>query len=253
MGETLTRLIGRILWPLIKGSSKITFDRENGRVSKVYQPGILVRVLHFLAIQKWTFLYEREIGLRIAGYRREVVKYVLQCGLGEKCRVASFLSVEPQGGKLALVTELIEGRQPRNQSEVSGLLEELTALFVRAGLPTWSICPHNPRAYTNIIIGTDQIPVIVDLESLLLGIFVPLEELRDNVKAGNFPPHDDTCFPKLWRFYREVKDSLTDGGRRFRFCIEECERLTREQKSGEIRVWSRVLNFFVAVLGARKE
>lgn len=236
MREMLTRSIGWLIWPLIKCSSVVTFDRERGKVSKVYYPRIFIRILHFLAFQKWTFLYETELGLKIAGFRREIAKYVLMCGMGRRCRIASFLGVESQGGKLAFITELIKGREPRNQAEVSELLQELTALFVRAGLPTWSICTHNPRAYTNIVIGFDGTLVVVDLESLLINICIPLEELWNNIKAGNFPPFDDICFPKLWQFYHEVRDSLEDGGERLRYCIKECEGLTKKQKKSRASV-----------------
>lgn len=253
MREVLTRPIGWLVWPLIKCSSVVTFDRERGRASKVYHPRIFIRILHFLAFQKWTFLYESEIGLQIAGYRREIAKYVLLCGMGGRCKIAPFIGIESQGGRLAFVTELIKGRQPKNQAEVLGLLKELTALFVRAGLPTWSTGTLNLQAYTNIIIGHDGIPVIIDGESLLLSIFVPFGELWSNIKAGNFPPFDEICFPKLWRFHYEVRDSLGDGGERFKSCVEECERLVKIQKSREIRLWSRLLNLIMIISGVRKE
>lgn len=252
MGGRLTQLIGRIVWPLIKNSSKVTFDKKSGKVSKVYQPRIFVKILSFLTFQKWIFLYETEIGLQIAGYRREIVNYVLRYHMEGRCRVASFLGIKSQENKPALITELIEGREP-NPDEVSRLLRELTTLFPKVGLPTWSICSYNPRAYTNIMIGSDQMPVIVDLESLLPSIFVPLEEWRDNIKVGNFPAHDDMCFSKLWQFYRQVQNSLDDNGRRLKFCIQECERLTKEQKNHELRLLSRILNILLTILRAGKE
>lgn len=240
-------VIGRMLWLLVKGSSTVTLDWEKGEAVKVYHPRLFVRLLHFLAFQKWTFLYETEIGLQLAGCRRKIAAYVLQCGGMEgRCQIAEFLCIERQGDKLAFVTRLIEGREPC-RTEVLALLGELETLFLEAGVPTWSVSPHNPRAQTNFIVDGDRIPVIVDLESIMLNVCVPLEEIRANILARNFPPFDEIHFFKLWRFFWQNRNKLPDKGEEFQQCIERCEKLTGQVKSWQPRIWSRLLCFLLKV------
>lgn len=253
MKETVTRFLGWLLWGLIGGSSVvINPDQGSGRVIKIQQPRIFIRMLNFLAFQKWTTLYEREIGLQIAKCRREIAHFVLLCG-GARCRVAPCLGIERWNGQLALVTQLVEGRQP-DREEIISVAREVTALFLRAGLSVWSVCTFHPRFHTNFVIGEEGVPWIVDLESHVLGIFVPFEELWGSLLIGNFPPFDDIHFPKLWEFYHEESGSLPMVDReRFKTLIEECEQLTRRQKSEELRIWSRLLSVLLCAARFEKE
>lgn len=252
MKEAVTQFLGQLLWGLIEGSSVIILDRERGRVGKIQRSRIFIRILNFLAFQRWSTLYEREVGLRIAICRREIAHWVLLCG-SVRCRVAPCLGIESWNGRLALVTRLIEGRQP-NREEIVATSREVTILFLHAGLSVWPVCTFHPRFHTNFVIDEEDVPWIVDLESHVPGIFVPFEELWDNLLIGNFPPFDDIHFPKLWIFYREESGSLPRVDReRFKTLIEECEQLTRRKKSGELRVWSRILSVLFRAARLKKE
>lgn len=252
MKEALTQILGRLLWGLIEGCSLVTFDWKRGRVSKTQHPRIFIRLLNILAFQRWTTFYETKIGLEIAKYRREIVHWVLLCN-DINCKVAPCLGIEEQSGQLALVTKLIEGRQPEREETIP-VSEELTVLFLRAGISTWPICRFHPRFETNFIIDSEGTPWIIDLESHVLTIFVPFKELWDNLLVGNFPPFDDIHFPKLRRFFRKESSGLPVGDKeRFRVCIQKCEELTRKQKSAELRIWSRLVGFLSCILRVGKE
>lgn len=238
-----TELIGFFVWPLVEGSNTVALDRERGCAGKVCRPRLFVRILHLLAFLMWRLPYEEAIGLRRAGYLREIASFVLLHFTGRRDAVASFVGIEWQNGKPVFVTEFIEGRQPAPK-EVATYQDKVTDYFTRAGLPTWEICTSNPRGYTNFILREgDGAPVIIDLESLILNVFVSLEEWSDAIRAGNVPPFDDICFPKLWVFFHEVKGGLDENGaRRFEICIRRCQQLTREMRRNEPRIWARLLS-----------
>lgn len=252
MKKALMRILRYLLWSLIQGSSRLVFDQEQERVKKVVQPRTFVRLLHLLAFQRWTTLYETEIGLQIASYRRELLRWVLRCAQAD-CRIAPCLGTETQDGKLALVTHWIKGRHPRRE-EIAAISQQITTLFLGAGLPTWSVCLHHPRVETNFMIDPEGQLWIIDYESHVLGIFASFKEVWENLLLGNFPPFDEIHFPILWRFYRHKGWRLPEEERgRFRACIEQCQALVREQKSQEIRIWSRFLVILFFPLRLRRE
>lgn len=201
MGQKSRDLLARLVWPLVVGSSLVV--RLGQEAHKTYQPRILVRFLHLLALGSTTHLYQTELGLNLAFWRRLVLSAVLRAGsFDEICRVAQPLRVKKNLSGAILVTEWVEGNQP-NPEAIWDLAERLVSSIFAAGLPTWSVSPVNPRFATNFVLDGDGILYIVDYESLLLSPLVS----------------DWVNFDRLWLWYRQIAGE--DEG--IKNLIEKCQ------------------------------
>jgi hypothetical protein len=99
--------------------------------------------------------------------------------------------------QIGFVTELVHGTAPRDNKQARGFLKALTSHFLEAGLPTWQVTPHNPRAVGNLIEEEDGTYRIIDLESNLVAPLMPLSGVVGAIRQGNFPAFDDIDLDRL--------------------------------------------------------
>ena len=189
--------------PVIEGvtvagsiASKVYLDWKAGTATKEYSPPLPVRALYRLAFQA-PFPYQcRKDALEAAVAKRKIAGLLTKHRFGYDMVAAAYGIHEGENG-YRFVTELIEGDEPRSNSEVEDLLKRMYAFFQETGMPTWQIAPGNPHAYSNFIRRPNGEMKLIDLESALVSTSYPWKELRAALRDGNFPTFDDVDFVQL--------------------------------------------------------
>jgi undecaprenyl-diphosphatase len=159
-------------------------------VAKVYEPGLLPRVLYFAAYQAPFPYINNRAALEAAVARRNLAGLLSEYWYGERV-VARALGVEDIDGRPALAGEFIDGRPAASKDAAKAFLRGLRANFEASGLPTWQIDPRQPRAADNVLEVAPGRYRVVDLESgLVAPIASPKVWLRA-IRRGLVPLFDD--------------------------------------------------------------
>jgi undecaprenyl-diphosphatase len=218
---------------------------QGDRVAKVYDPGLLPRVLYWLAFQA-PFPYERNrAALEAATHRRNLAAALTTYWYGS-ARVARILAIEPFRGRLAVVSERVAGGPPADPADAKRFLAGLRDRFEEAGLPTWQIDPRQPRAVDNVLRTPDGTYMIVDLESGLVSPLASRSTWRRALRRALVPIFDDV-YADVTRAYvarEEAAMTAAMGGawvKELRGTIDAGEAAAAAWRAGEPRVWHRLL------------
>jgi hypothetical protein len=224
-------------------TSVVLFQGE--RVSKLYSPGLLPRVLYWLAFQA-PFPYERnQAALNTAMHRRNLASLLTEYWYGSS-RVARILAIEPSHGRLAVVSEFVDASGSVDRGSARQFLADLRDRFEEAGLPTWQIDPRQPRAIDNVLQTADGTYKVVDLESGLVSPLASFKTWRRAVQRALVPIFDDV-YADATRAYvaREETDMAaamgSDWMTALRGTIDAGEAAAAEWHASEPRVWRRLL------------
>ena len=245
--------------PVIEGvtvtgsiASKVYLDWRAGTATKVYSPPLPVRALYRLAFQA-PFPYQvRRDALEAAVAKRKIAGLLTRHRFGYDMVAAAYGIYEGENG-YRFETELIEGAEPRSNSEVEGLLNEMYAFFQETGMPTWQIAPGNPHAYSNFIRRPNGELKLIDLESALVSTSYPWKELRAALRDGNFPTFDDVNFVQLHSYVDTNALELTKtlgvkGLEELNEAIESAKSSSRSWKESEPRIWGRMAAWTYRIL-----
>ncbi len=229
-------------------TSLVVFDRAAGTVTKVYVPGFVPRAIYWLAFQA-PFAYDgNPEALRAATHRRNLARLLTRAWYGED-RVAAALGVAPVAaadGRLGLVSELVDGGEPRDRASARAFLRDLRDRFDEVGLPTWQIDPRQPRAIDNVLEASDGTYRIVDLES---GLVAPLASRRAwrRALARDLVPFYDEVYFDVTRAYVDREAAMlaaalgADGLAALRAELDAAEAATAAWHATEPRLWGRLL------------
>jgi hypothetical protein len=224
-------------------TSTILFN--DGTVSKIYAPGLLPRLIYWLAFQA-PFPYVRnEPALRAAVLRRNLAGMLTEYWYGEN-RVARAIGIDRINGRYAITSEFVAGATPTDREAAHAFLDDLARHFDAVGLPTWQIDPRQPRSMDNIIETPDGVHHIIDLES---GLVSPLASPRAWWRAfqrGLVPIYDDVYFD-LTRGWLEHEQDAIRAAMGEDWLIELRELLDRAEAealawhASEPRLWGRLV------------
>jgi hypothetical protein len=232
-------------------TSTILFEGE--RVAKIYRPGLLPRALYWLSFQA-PFAYEvNEVALLAALSRRNLAGRLTEYWFGRNL-VGEALAVERRGDRLALVSALIDGREPTNRAAAHAFLVELSNRFDEVGLPTWQIDPRQPRSLGNILEQADGSYIVVDLESGLVSPVASPRAWWRALRRALVPFYDDVYFDLTRQYIGREEAAMRArlGDRWFDELIElidQAEAETWSWHQSEPRVWSRLARLVQAELG----
>ena len=165
-------------------------------VAKVYAPGLLPRALYWIAFQA-PFPYIANVhALWAAAYRRNLAGMLTEYWYGQRS-TAGVLGVDRIEGRLALVSEFVDGREAKDPQAAKAFLTDLRGRFEEAGFPTWQIDPRQPRAVDNVLQVADGSFRIVDLESGLVSPLASLKTWNRAIQRQMVPFFDDIFFDVL--------------------------------------------------------
>jgi membrane-associated phospholipid phosphatase len=225
-------------------ASTVYLDPQAGTATKEYNPPLPVRALYRAAFQA-SFPYQgNRDALEAAAAKRKIAADLTSHWFGQDM-VAQVYDIRNGGGSYQFVTEYVPGTTPVSNAEIAGALSELYTRFQEAGLPTWQIAPGNPHAYSNFLRTAQGDLKLIDLESALVSVSYPWQELPGYLRDGSFPVFDDVDFPKLRRYVNVNEHALTvtlgrAGVADLEHAIEVAERYTQSWKDSEPRIWGRL-------------
>lgn len=226
-------------------ASRVLLDKVHGTATKEYRPPLVVKILYWLAFQA-PFPYVRnEPSLKAARARRTIASLLTTFWFGTDY-VAPTLDVRCDDKGCLFVTQLIEGKVPKDKKKARAFLRKVAPLFQEVGLPTWQINPWNPKATGNLIEMADGNYKIIDLESGVVSPMMPLGQWADAVKAGLIPVFDDVFVAKTRRYVEtnvgKIEATLgADGLRSLRRAVEEYQECAEQWHQSELRLWGRLL------------
>lgn len=231
-------LIGRAVFPLVRGSSSVV--RRSDLIVRYNHPTLFVRVLHLLAFGRWRHPYEDNDYLELAQYRRRIASLILEFEMRQADLVAPILYIEKNRNRgFGIVCPFIEGETPEPGREARLFLDRVTGIFRQVGLPTWQVNARvNPRAWTNVIWSPDRTRLtIIDLESQIVSPFVPLPEWWAAWCNDHPVPFDEMDFTRLRTYGR------ASGSAYLCNLIQRAQQLHIEICRREERIWSPALDF----------
>jgi hypothetical protein len=214
-------------------------------VSKIYAPGLLPRLIYWLAFQAPFPYVHNEPALRAAVLRRNLAGMLTEYWYGES-RVARAIGIDRIGGRYAITSEFIAGCTPANRHAAHAFLDDLARRFDAVGLPTWQVDPRQPRSMDNILETPDGTYHIIDLES---GLVSPLASPRAWWRAfrrGLVPIYDDIYFD-LTRAWVEHEQEAIRAAKGEHWLADLRELLDRAETealawhASEPRLWSRLV------------
>lgn len=214
-------VIGRLVLPFVRGSSSV--EVRDGWITKFNHPTTFVRLLHLLAYNRFWHPYEDQDHIQLAKERREIASLILEFEMGEARLVAPIIKISRNGRGLGLTAPFIAGEVPKPSAETRAFFGRVVRIFLEAGLPTWQINPRfNPRALTNAICCAGHgLPVIIDLESQIINLFVPRQEWHTAWKNGHIVPFDEMDFDRLWAFVHKVEGQAWSKAPALHRCVAE--------------------------------
>lgn len=225
-------------------ASHVYLDRTAGTATKVYAPGLLVKLLYWIAFQA-PFPYQRNMdALAAAEQRRKLASLLTRHWYGQDL-VAPVLEIGCREDGCIFVTRLIEGSAPRDKKRARRFLRGLAAHFQEVGLPTWQINPLNPRSVDNLIEQPDGTYKIIDLESALVSPLLPLGQWLDALRHGDLPVFDDVFVSKTRRYiaknHEAHRQNLGDEGvAELQAVVEAYDFYARRWKAAEPRLWTKL-------------
>ncbi|MGH2559369.1 MAG: phosphatase PAP2 family protein [Thermomicrobiales bacterium] len=172
-------------------TSLVRFDGDV--VTKVYAPGLLPRVIYWVAFQAPFPYISNQTALRAATHRRNLAGMLTEYWYGER-RVARIHGIERIDGRHAVVSERVEGTAPTDRGVAKAFLAGLTTRFEAAGLPTWQIDPVQPRAIDNVIETGPGMFKIIDLESGLVSPVASRTTWLRALRRGMVPFYDEVFY-----------------------------------------------------------
>jgi len=225
-------------------ASTVYLDPQAGTAAKEYNPPAFIRALHRVSFQApFSYQHNRD-SLEAAAAKRVVVGLLSQHWFGKDI-MAKFYEIRETENGYQFVTEFIAGEEPASNMEIADTLSEIYTYFQQVGFATWQIAPGNPHAYSNFIRTAEGDLKLIDLESALVSISYPWQELRAALRDGYFPAFDDVDFSKMRGYVQNNAQALTEslgreGFARLESAIDDAEHFTREWKESEPRVWGRL-------------
>lgn len=228
---------------------------QGATVAKVYAPGLLPRALYWVAFQA-PFPYISNVhALWAAAYRRNLAGMLTEYWYGQRM-TAGVLGVDKIDGRLALVSEFVQGTEAKDRDAAKAFLTDLRGRFEEAGFPTWQIDPRQPRAVDNVLQVADGSFRIVDLES---GLVSPLASLKTWKRAFSrqMVPFFDDIFFDILRDYlvREEANMVAAKGEAWvaelRELVDDAETQVVKWHASEIRIWNRAFAFVAGGFGIR--
>ena len=261
-------LLGRLLWRRLEGSdpgqagaapqggvvwtgsisSTVRLDYDAGIAEKRYEPPLLVRALYRAAFQA-PFPYEQnDDALEAALHRRTIAGLLTKHWFGESMVARALDARRDEQGRRNFVTELVRGTAPRDRDRARRALRRLNRRFLEAGLPTWQVWHHNPRAVGNLIERPDGSYRIIDLESNLVTPFLPPSALVRAIRGGRFPAFDDIDVERLRDYLAANETTIATSlgepdTRRLLDATEAYAAAAERWYASERRLLSRALRF----------
>jgi hypothetical protein len=190
-------------------ASDVILDRREGVAIKMYRRRGLIEALYHVAFQAKFPYVDNRAALKASQYRRKIAGLVTKYFLGEDV-VTPVVAVERVDGRYRFVTELVKGGEPKDHHKARVFLNEVTQAFIKCGLPTWQVSPHNPRSLGNVMETDDGRYRLIDLESNVVTPMVPVSRLWTSAREAHLPPFDDIDLLKLWAFIDENWGSLQE-------------------------------------------
>ena len=233
-------------------ASTVYLDPLAGTAAKEYDPPLFIRALHRLSFQApFSYQHNRD-SLEAAAAKRVVVGLLTKHWFGRDM-VAKFYEIRESQKGYQFVTEFVSGAEPASNMEIEDTLSELYAYFQQVGLSTWQIAPGNPHAYSNFIKTPQGEMKLIDLESALVSISYPWQELRAALRDGYFPTFDDVDFQKMRSYVQNNAQELTESLGRAGFAelegaIQDAERFTQTWKESEPHIWGRLARRIYRIL-----
>jgi hypothetical protein len=222
--------------------------RDDGTVAKIYAPGLIPRLLYWLAFQA-PFPYMRNrAALEAAVLRRNLAGMLTEYWYGGN-RVAHAVRIETIDGRFGVIGERVEGTEPVHVNRARQFLFDVADRFDEVGLPSWQIDPRQPRSTGNLIERPDGTFVIIDLES---GLVSPLASPRAwwrAIRRGSVPLFDEVYFD-LTRHYIEresgrMREHLGEAWlARLQSLLDAAEAAEQAWHASEPRIWRRLLRGF---------
>jgi hypothetical protein len=236
-------------------ASTVVLDPVAGTATKRYEPPLPVRALYRIAFQAPFPYCSNGDALQAAAAKRQIVDLLCQHWFGYQM-VAAVHDIRSVDSRYEFVTEFVSGTAPESNAQIEVMLSELYAHFQTAGLPTWQIAPGNPHAYSNFIRACDGNLKLIDLESALVSLSYPWQELPGYLRAGRFPVFDDVDFRKLRRYVDghalSLQNSIgSEGLSVLLHSIESAEALSASWKESEPRIWGRAVRALYRVANVR--
>ena len=224
-------------------ASTVYLDPRAGTATKEYHPPLPVRALYRLAFQAPFPYRHNRAALEAAAAKRKIAGLLTRHRFGQDM-VAEVYEIQRGTNGYRFVTEFVAGAPPKSNQEIEGALSELYGYFQDVGLPTWQIAPGNPHAYSNFIRTRQGTLKLIDLESALVSLSYPWQELRAALRDGYFPLFDDVDFVRLRGYVQNHAQGLTQSLGRSGFtdleqAIETAARFTDTWKESEPRIWGR--------------
>jgi membrane-associated phospholipid phosphatase len=224
-------------------------------VAKVYAPGLLPRALYWTAFQAPFPYISNAHALWAAAYRRNLAGMLTEYWYGQRM-TAGVLGVDKIDGRLALVSEFVEGTGAKDRAAAKAFLTDLRARFEEAGLPTWQIDPRQPRAVDNVLQLVDGSFRIVDLESGLVSPLASRSTWGRAIDRQMVPFFDDIFFDVL-RGYLDRESSAMSAAMgaawvaELRALVDDAETEVAKWHGSELRIWNRLFAFVAGGFGIR--
>ncbi|HEV3496715.1 MAG TPA: phosphatase PAP2 family protein, partial [Actinomycetes bacterium] len=228
---------------------------EGKQVVKIYNPGLLPRVIYWLAFQAPFPYVANRAALRAAVARRNLAALLTKGWYGTE-RVARAEGIVARHGRLALAGTFVDGREPTLRADAKAFLADLRRRFEEAGLPTWQIDPRQPRAIDNILETADGSYVVVDLESGLVSPLAGLTTWKRALRRGLVPFYDEVFFDVTRDYVAREEAKLraalgADGYAELLATLDEAEREAAAWHKSEPRLWSKLAKATMVIVNVR--
>jgi hypothetical protein len=226
-------------------ASRVLLDRAHGSATKEYRPPLIVKLLYWLAFQAPFPYVHNEASLRAAQARRTIAGLLTRFWFGTD-HVAPTLDIRCDEKGCLFVTQLIEGKVPRDGKRARAFLRKVAPRFQEVGLPTWQINPWNPKATGNLIELPDGNYKIIDLESGVVSPMMPLGQWVDAIKAGLIPVSDDVFVARTRKYIAAHAEELAadlgpHGLRKLRRATDDYQHCAERWQKSELRIWGNLL------------
>jgi hypothetical protein len=169
---------------------------------------------------------------------------------------AGVLGVDRIEGRLALVSEFVDGRESKDRQAAKAFLTDLRDRFEEAGFPTWQIDPRQPRAVDNVLQVADGSFRIVDLESGLVSPLASRKTWNRAIRRQMVPFFDDIFFDVLRDYLVREEAAMTAAMgaawvAELSEMVDDAETEVARWHATEPRIWNRLFAFAAGGFGIR--